>query len=49
VASHEVHFYSFSSVVIGLHGEFQFPTDPVLGPNEGISYLAVAVHEEGCD
>ena len=49
LASDEVHFFSFTSLTIGLHGEFQFPTDPVYGPNEGISYLAVALHEEGFD
>jgi subtilisin-like proprotein convertase family protein len=49
LASDQVHFYSFSSVVVGLHGEFQFPTDPVFGPNEGISELAVALHKEGYD
>jgi triacylglycerol lipase len=49
LASDEVHFYSFSSLVVGLHGEFQFPTDPVFGPNEGISELAVALHKEGYD
>ena len=49
LASDEVHFYSFTSLVIGLHGEFQFPTDPVIGPNEGISELAVALHKDGYD
>lgn len=49
LASDEVHFFSFTSLVIGLHGEFQFPTDPPLGLNEGISYLAVDLHEEGYD
>ncbi|MEE3327277.1 MAG: proprotein convertase P-domain-containing protein [Myxococcota bacterium] len=49
LASDEVHFFSFTSLTIGLHGEFQFPTDPVYGPNEGISYLAVDLHEEGYD
>jgi subtilisin-like proprotein convertase family protein len=49
LASDQVHFYSFSSLVVGLHGEFQFPTDPVFGPNEGISELAVALHKEGYD
>ena len=49
LASDEVHFYAFTSIVIGLHGEFQFPTDPVFGPNEGISELAVALYIEGYD
>ena len=49
LASDEVHFYAFTSLVIGLHGEFQFPTDPVFGPNEGISELAVALYIEGYD
>lgn len=49
LAADAVHFYSFNSVMIGLHGEFQFPTDPAFGPNEGISELAVALHQEGFD
>ncbi|MEO1914352.1 MAG: hypothetical protein ABGW98_10915 [Myxococcales bacterium] len=44
-----VQFFAFTSLVIGLHGEFQFLTDPVLGPNEGISILAVSLHEQGYD
>ena len=42
-------FFSFSSLVIGLHGEFQFPTDPPFGPNEGISVLAVRLHQSAFD
>ena len=49
VSSDRIDFFPFKSVVIGLHGEFQFPTDPVFGPNEGISYLAVALHQEAYD
>ena len=45
----QVNFFPFTSLVIGLHGEFQFPTDPVFGPNEGVSVLAVALHEEAYD
>ncbi|MFP8873206.1 MAG: proprotein convertase P-domain-containing protein, partial [Myxococcota bacterium] len=49
LASDEIYFFPFTSLLIGLHGEFQFPTDPVYGPNEGISYLAVDFHEEAYD
>ena len=49
LAADEIYFFPFTSLVIGLHGEFQFPTDPVYGPNEGISYLAVDFHEEAYD
>ena len=49
VSSDSVQFFPFTSVVIGLHGEFQFPTDPPFGPNEGVSVLAVALHEEAYD
>ncbi|MCS5635254.1 MAG: proprotein convertase P-domain-containing protein [Myxococcota bacterium] len=49
VSSDRIDFFPFTSLVIGLHGEFQFPTDPVFGPNEGVSVLAVALHEEGYD
>ena len=48
-SSDRVDFFPFTSLVIGLHGEFQFPTDPVFGPNEGVSVLAVALHQEGYD
>ncbi|MDG2334788.1 MAG: hypothetical protein P8Q97_11230, partial [Myxococcota bacterium] len=44
-----IEFYPFTSLVIGLHGEFQFPTDPVYGPNEGISYVTIDLHEDGYD
>ena len=45
----QVNFFPFTSLVIGLHGEFQFPTDPVFGPNEGVSVMAVSLHEDGYD
>lgn len=44
-----IEFYPFTSLVIGIHGEFQFPTDPVYGPNEGISFVTIDLHEEGYD
>ncbi len=49
LSSDLIEFYPFTSLVIGLHGEFQFPTDPVFGPNEGISYVTIDLHEEGYD
>ncbi|MFP6605916.1 MAG: hypothetical protein VCC19_05025, partial [Myxococcota bacterium] len=49
VSSDSVQFFPFTSLVIGLHGEFQFPTDPPFGPNEGVSVLAVALHEQAYD
>jgi hypothetical protein len=49
VSSDRIQFFPFTSLVIGLHGEFQFPTDPVFGPNEGISVLAIALHEQAYD
>jgi len=49
ISSDQVNFFPFTSLVIGLHGEFQFPTDPVFGPNEGVSYIAVALHQEAYD
>jgi hypothetical protein len=49
LSSDLVEFYPFTSVVIGLHGEFQFPTDPVFGFNEGISYMTIDLHEDGYD
>ncbi|MFP6660759.1 MAG: proprotein convertase P-domain-containing protein, partial [Myxococcota bacterium] len=49
LSSDLIEFYPFTSLVIGLHGEFQFPTDPVYGPNEGISYIAIDLHEDGYD
>ncbi len=49
LSSDLIEFYPFTSLVIGLHGEFQFPTDPVYGPNEGISYVTIDLHEEGYD
>ena len=49
ISSDRIQFFAFTSLVIGLHGEFQFPTDPVFGPNEGISMLAVRLHEQGYD
>ncbi|MDE0887114.1 MAG: proprotein convertase P-domain-containing protein [Myxococcota bacterium] len=49
LASDLVEFYTFTSLIIGLHGEFQFATDPVFGPNEGISYLTIDFHEDGFD
>jgi len=48
-SSDQIDFFPFTSLVIGLHGEFQFPTDPPFGPNEGVSVLAVALHEEAYD
>jgi hypothetical protein len=49
VSTDAILFFAFSGLVIGLHGEFQFPTDPVFGPNEGVSVLAVKLHEQGYD
>jgi subtilisin-like proprotein convertase family protein len=49
MSTDRIRFFPFTSLVIGLHGEFQFPTDPVFGPNEGVSVLAVALHGEGYD
>ena len=49
LSSDRVQFFAFTSIVIGLHGEFQFPTDPPFGPNEGISVIAVALHQEAYD
>ena len=49
VFSDEVNFFAFTSLVIGLHGELQFPTDPIYGPNEGVSVIAIDLHEEGYD
>ena len=50
LSSDLIEFYPFTSLVIGLHGELQFPTDdPVYGPNEGISYIAIDLHEDGYD
>jgi len=49
LSSDRIEFYPFTSLVIGLHGEFQFPTDPVYGPNEGISYVTIDLHEDGYD
>jgi hypothetical protein len=49
ISSDVIQFFVFTSLVIGLHGEFQFPTDPVFGPNEGVSILAVRLHEQGYD
>jgi hypothetical protein len=42
-------FFPFTSILIGLHGEFQFPTDPPFGPNEGISVLAIRLQEQAYD
>lgn len=49
LSSDRVASFAFTSVVVGLHGEFQFPTDPPFGPNEGISEVAVALHQEAYD
>jgi len=48
-SSDRVRFFPFTSLVIGLHGEFQFPTDPPFGVNEGVSVLAIAFYEEAFD
>lgn len=49
LSSDRISFFTFQSVVVGLHGEFQFPTDPPFGPNEGISEIAVALHQQAYD
>ncbi|MDG2149517.1 MAG: hypothetical protein P8N09_08335 [Planctomycetota bacterium] len=49
VTSDRLRFFPFTSVLIGLHGEFQFPTDPPFGPNEGISVLAIEFQEQAYD
>ena len=49
VSSDSVQFFPFTSLVIGLHGEFQFPTDPACCLNEGVSVLAIALHEQAYD
>ena len=49
VVGDEIYFFAFTSLVIGLHGELQFPTDPIYGPNEGVSVLAIELYEEGYD
>lgn len=49
LSTDRINLFSFTSLVIGLHGEFQFPTDPPFGVNEGISVLAIALHELGYD